>query len=128
MEKPEREETLNKDIAKLAVMCGLPTAVIYVLGFLVWPSIYLTIPIFFPFSPYSMNTTNWAPTIFHTDTYGWHFLAVYSVAVAAVAAWIARGKNWLVSLAVYCGVLAVAAVVVHITLQALGYQYYMDTP
>ncbi len=128
MEKTDGDKNVKKEIAKFAVMCSLPTAVIFVLGFSVWPSIYLTIPVFFPFTSYSMNTSNWTPTIFHTDTYGWYFLAGYSVTVAAVAAWITRGNKWLVSLAVYCGVLAVASVIVHVVLQALGYQYYMDVP
>lgn len=119
---------LQKDIAKFVVMCSLPAATIFLFGFLVWPSAYLTIPIFFPFGPYSMNTTTWTETIFHSDKYGWYFLAGYSVVVAAVATWISRGKKWWMSLAVYFGTLVVASIAVHVILHALGYRYYMDVP
>jgi hypothetical protein len=128
VDEPNGGDNLSKNIIKFAVICGLPAVIIFGLGFIVWPSSYLTIPVFFPFSPYSMNTTTWAQTIFHTSNYGWYFFAGYSILIAAVATWITREKSWLVSLGVYCGILAVASIVVHVTLQILGYQYYMDVP
>jgi branched-subunit amino acid transport protein len=119
---------LSKNIIKFVVICGLPAIIIYGLGFIVWTSSYITVPVFFPFSPYSRDTATWSQTIFHTSNYGWYFFAGYSILIAAVVTWITREKSWLVSLGVYCGVLAVASIMVHVALQMLGYHYYMDVP
>lgn len=121
-------EILSKNALKLVVMCALPAIVVFGVGFLFWPASYVVVPVFFPFSPYSMNTGNWAQTIFHTDKYGWYFFAGYSVLIAAVTVWISRARTWPVSLAMYLGVVAVAAIVVHVLLRILGFQYYMDSP
>lgn len=119
---------MPKNIIKFAVICALPVVIIFGLGFIVWPSSYITIPVFFPFSPYSTNTTTWAQTIFHASNYGWYFFAGYSILIASAVTWISREKNWLASLGVYCAILVVASIIVHVALQMLGYHYYMDVP
>ncbi len=117
-----------KNIAKFAVMAGIPSAIVYGLGFIIWPSVYITLPVFFPFAPYSKNTENWTQTIFHTANYGWHFFIGYSVLVAVVAVWISREKSWPMSLVIYGLVCVAASIVVHVLLHMLGYHYYMDAP
>jgi hypothetical protein len=83
---------LSKNIIKFVVICSLPAVITFGFGYIVWPSSYITIPVFFPFSPYSTNTTTWAQTIFHTSKHGWYFFMGYSTLIAAVITWITREK------------------------------------
>ena len=93
-----------------------------------WPIIYLTVPIFFPYFFYSTDKSDWSQTVFSPNNYGWYFSAVHFIAVGLVSAWIGKNRNWSNSFAVYSIVVLIFSLLAHVTLQLLGFEYFMETP
>ena len=115
-------------VLKVVVFSAFPVLVIFGLGFVAWPSIYLTAPVFFPFAPYATNLQNYSPTIFHTDNLGLWFFGGHSLLIALLTAWLSQSRSWSSAWLVYGALVVSGAVLVHAGLHVLGFQYFMETP
>jgi hypothetical protein len=120
--------SMPSNILKVVVLSASPVLVILGLGFVAWPSIYLTAPVFLPFAPYATNLQNHSFTIFHTDNLGLWFFGGHSLLIALLAAWLSQSKSWSFSWLVYGALVVSGAVLVHAGLHVLGFQYFIETP
>ncbi|HEX20146.1 MAG TPA: hypothetical protein ENG78_04935 [Acidiferrobacteraceae bacterium] len=123
---------MNEDakniLVKVATFGAMLALIVYGLMLLFWPTTYFTAPIFNPYAPYSIDKSTWTQTIFSTQEFGHYFFAAHSIIVGGLSAFFTRSKNWIVSLLIFAGVVAVTSLVVHILLTSLGYEYFMETP
>lgn len=119
---------ITQTMLRLVVFLAFPALVIFGLGFVAWPSIYLTAPIFFPYAPYATNLENYSPTIFHTGNLGFWFFAGHSLLIAILVALFSRAKSWGRTWFLYGSFVVFGALLVHIGLHVLGFQYFMETP
>jgi hypothetical protein len=120
--------SMPSNILKVVVLSAPPVLVILGLGFVAWPSIYLTARDFFPFAPYATNLQNHSPTIFHTDNLGLWFFGGHSLLIALLVAWLSQNKSWSFSWLVHGALVVSGAVPVHAGLHVLGFQYFIETP
>jgi hypothetical protein len=102
-------------LAKTALFFATLAFILFGLEALYWPSIYTTTPVLAPFAPY-FEETRIAPQV------------GYLLMLAGLSGFLARSKSWPRSIAILLGVCVGAALVAHATLNALGYNYFMETP
>jgi hypothetical protein len=119
---------ISQTVLRVVVFSAFPVLVVFGLGFLVWPSIYLTAPVFYPYAPYSTNLSDYSPTIFHTDALGNWFFGGHSLLVGALGALFSRIRPWGAAWLTYGAYVVCAALLVHIGLHLLGFRYFMETP
>lgn len=76
---------------------------------------YFTVPVLAPFAPYFKDPH-------------WVSATLYIVAVGGVSGVLARSKSWPRTIAFFFGVTFCGALITHVTLNVLGYKYFMETP
>ncbi len=91
-----------------------------------WPSMYMTQPLFIPFSAYTWSGSQW--TIFSERQLGWPINIGYRALLAVASVWLTRNLSPGRSAAVFLAVLVALALVVHGVTRLLGLQYWYDSP
>ncbi|HEY9035073.1 MAG TPA: hypothetical protein VIN71_14120 [Pseudomonadales bacterium] len=105
-----------------------PAVIVFCLGFIAWPSVYLTIPVFYPYAAYSTNASAYYPTIFHMNAFGHWFFAGHSLVVGILSALSSRSSSWGKACMLYGVYAGCEALFVHIALHLIGFSYVMEAP
>lgn len=113
---------------RIILFSTFPALVIFGLGRLAWTTIYLTAPVFFPFSPYLASLEKQERIVFPAERFGLWLFAVYSLFVALLVVWLAQGKAWRSAWLTYAAVIVSGALLVHMAFQVLGFEYFLETP
>ena len=108
-------------IGRAAIFTLLPPLLALGFGFVVWFSIYFTIPLVLPFAAYM---SDYRPTIFNS----WVWSIASSIVLGGCTALFSNGKPFRIALATYFGCAIALALVVHLSLNFLGYRMAMEMP
>ena len=102
-------------LTKAAIFTAFPVLVVVGLGALYWPTIYFTTPVLVPFAPYFE-----APSL--------ALDIAYVVTLGGVSGVLARSKSWPRSIAIFLIVCVCGALMTHVAMNLLGYDFIMETP
>jgi hypothetical protein len=95
-------------------------------GWIWWPSMYVTLPLFVPFSAYAWSGSEW--TIFSEQQLGWPINIGYSAMLAIVSVWPTRNLSIGRSVAIFLAAVVALAILVHGVMRFLGFHYWYDSP
>jgi hypothetical protein len=91
-----------------------------------WPSVYVTQPLFIPFSAYTWSGEYW--TVFSDERLGWPVNIAYSAVLPFIAVWLSRNLTLAKSAAVFLSLVLLISVAVHGLMHLLGFHYWYDGP
>jgi len=108
-------EAVTHFLGRFVAFAAAPIGAVLVLLLITPWSVYFTIPLLLPAGPY-IGSSSWSVPIAN------------SIAVGAVAAVFTNRMPWRKSWLVFGIVLAGATIATHLSLNLLGYKYFMETP
>jgi len=119
---------VQRYIKKFVVFGAVVPGIVFCIGIYIFPLIYLIVPIFFPYFGYEIDKATSSSTIFSTEKLGWYIFAFHIITVGLVSAWASKEKIWSVSFIIYGAIVLISSLLIHTSLHAFGFQYFLEYP
>lgn len=113
-------------LGRWAVFSGSPWALLLIAIFVWWPSFYFLSPILFPFSAYGWSGEHW--TIFAHSRLGVPIDIGYSLGAGLLATVLGYSRKPLQAMGIFVALMALLAIAIHASMNAMGFTYWYDSP